>query len=419
MGLTMAEKVISKSARLSHVEPGDMVVAEADLVFGHDGSFPLALEVMKEMGKEEPWDSEKVVLFIDHSAPSPTPEISNLHKAMRDFSRRSGVRLYDVGSGICHQVLPEEGFVRPGMFIVGADSHTVTHGAFGCFAIGVGSTDAAVAIASGKIWLKVPESVKIELEGELKGSVTTKDAILKIIGELKADGMNYKSVEFHGTSIDKLSMASRMTMTNMGAEMGAKATIMPVDKYTCEMIRMEFGLEVDAFLPDGDANYSDTFEFDLTSIIPMVACPPNVDNVRPVEELSGTAIDQAFIGSCTNGRLEDLHLAARILKGNRVRVRCIVIPASRKVLLEAVRDGTVETLSRAGCVVGPPTCGPCVGAHMGLLGPGEVAVSTSNRNFPGRMGDRDAMIYLASPATAAASALEGKIADPRRYVQIC
>lgn len=416
MGLTMAEKVIARSAGLSRVEPGDMVVADVDLVFGHDGSFPLALEVMKEMGREEPWDSEKVVLFIDHSAPSPTPEISNLHRAMREFSKKSGVRLYDVGNGICHQVLPEEGFIKPGMLIVGADSHTVTHGAFGCFAIGVGSTDAAVAITSGKIWLRVPESVKIELKGELRGPVTTKDVILKVIGDVKADGMNYKSVEFHGDSVDYLSMASRMTITNMGAEMGAKATMMPVNGTARQMIRREFGLEVKEFLPDSDADYSDILEADLSSIVPMVACPPNVDIVRPVEELSGTVIDQAFIGSCTNGRLEDLHLAASILRGKKVKVRCIVIPASRKIFLEAVRDGTVEVLSKAGCVVGPPTCGPCVGAHMGLLGSGEVAVSTSNRNFPGRMGDRNAKIYLVSPATAAASALEGEIADPRRYV---
>lgn len=415
MGRTMVEKILCKSAGLSRVEPGDIVVADVDLVFGHDGSFPLALEVMREMGRDVPWDSEKVVLFIDHSAPSPTPEVSNLHKAMRDFSSRNGVRLYDIGSGICHQVLPEERFVRPGMLIVGADSHTVTHGAFGCFAIGVGSTDAAVAITSGKIWLKVPETVKMVLKGGLLYPAVTKDVILSIIGEVKADGMNYKAVEFHGAPIDGFSMASRMTMTNMSAEMGAKAAMMSVNRQACESIRREFELPVEEFLPDDDATYSEVFEFDLSSIVPVAACPPNVDNVRPVEELSGVAIDQAFIGSCTNGRLEDLHAAARILKGKRVKARCIVIPASRKVFLDAVRDGTLETLMRAGCVVGPPTCGPCVGAHMGLLGSGEVAVSTSNRNFPGRMGDRNAKIYLASPATAAASALEGEIADPRRY----
>lgn len=415
MGRTMVEKILCKSAGLSRVEPGDIVVADVGLVFGHDGSFPLALEVMREMGRDVPWDSEKVVLFIDHSAPSPTPEVSNLHKAMRDFSSRNGVRLYDIGSGICHQVLPEERFVRPGMLIVGADSHTVTHGAFGCFAIGVGSTDAAVAITSGKIWLKVPETVKMVLKGGLLYPAVTKDVILSIIGEVKADGMNYKAVEFHGAPIDGFSMASRMTMTNMSAEMGAKAAMMPVNRQACESIRREFELPVEEFLPDDDATYSEVFEFDLSSIVPVAACPPNVDNVRPVEELSGVAIDQAFIGSCTNGRLEDLHAAARILKGKRVKARCVVIPASRKVFLDAVRDGTLETLTRAGCVVGPPTCGPCVGAHMGLLGSGEVAVSTSNRNFPGRMGDRNAKIYLASPATAAASALEGEIADPRRY----
>lgn len=324
------------------------MIAKADLVFGHDGSIPLAFEVMHEMGRTRPWDNKRLVLFIDHSAPSPTPEISQIHNIMRQFAKENGVLLYDVGNGVCHQVLVDEGFVRPGMFIVGADSHTVTHGSFGAFAVGVGSTDAAITISTGKMWVKVPESVRIELVGKLSHGVTSKDVVLRILGDVKADGMNYKAAEFCGEGLETLSMSSRMTISNMSAEMGAKAAMMLVSQSTCERINAEFGSTVSPFIPDEDAEYQDQFEFDMSILEPLISIPPYVDSIKTVEELQGTPIDQSFIGSCTNGRLEDLHIASKILNGKRTKARCIVIPASKKVFLMALEDGTIGTLKKIG-----------------------------------------------------------------------
>ena len=416
MAGTVAEKILSRASHKQRAEPGEFVVADVDVVFAHDGTAPLVFEALEELGLENPQDPSKVIMFIDHAAPSPAPAISDIHARMRSHARRKNIRIYDVGNGICHQLLPSEGFVRPGSVVVGADSHTVTHGAFNAFAIGVGSMDAAVAMATGKIWLKVPETVKITINGHLRKGVMSKDMILKIIGDVKADGLNYIAAEYHGELIDELSVDSRMTIANMGTEMGAKASLMPLNNKTAEWLKRRIGDNIEPVLPDADASYANEMLFEAGDLGPMVALPPNVDNVRPVSEVEGIEVDHVFIGSCTNGRVEDIEMASRILHGRRVRSRCTVIPASREVYIEALGRGFLEELLEAGCVIGPPTCGPCVGAHMGLLGKGEIAVSTSNRNFPGRMGDRDAQIYLASPATAAATALEGKIADPRRFL---
>jgi len=411
---TIVEKILAKSSGKNSVTAGEFVLSNVDVVFAHDGTALLAIESMQEIGIEKVFDANKVVFFIDHASPSPSPQISNIHSAMRKFAKKHGIRLYDVGSGICHQVLPEEGYVRPGSVIVGADSHTVTHGAFNAFATGVGSTDAAIAMSTGKLWFMVPESVKITVEGQFRDMVMSKDLVLHVLGEVKADGLTYKSVEYHGSCIDGLSVDSRMTIANMAVEMGAKCCTMELNSATEEWLKERVGSfrQVKA---DKNASYSDELYVDASKLEPLVAAPSNVDNVKSVREVEGVEVDQVFIGSCTNGRIEDIKVAVKILDGHHVKARCIVIPASRRIYYEALHAGYLDKLVKAGCIVGFPTCGPCIGAHMGLLGDGEVAVSTSNRNFIGRMGSSSSKIYLASPATAAASALEGKIVDPRKY----
>ncbi|MEM2153753.1 MAG: 3-isopropylmalate dehydratase large subunit [Nitrososphaeria archaeon] len=411
---TLVEKILAKSSGKNSVSAGEFVLADVDVVFAHDGTALLAIESMQEIGIERVFDKNKVVFFIDHASPSPSPQISNIHSAMRKFAKKHGIRLYDTGSGICHQVLPEEGYVKPGSIIVGADSHTVTHGAFNAFATGVGSTDAAIAMATGKLWFMVPESVKIVVEGKFRNMVMSKDLVLHVLGEVRADGLTYKSVEYHGSCIEGLSVDSRMTIANMAVEMGAKCCPMELNSVTEEWLKERVG-DFKSVKADKDANYSDELYVDASKLEPLVAAPSNVDNVKSVREVEGTEVDQVFIGSCTNGRLEDIEVASTILDGKHVKTRCIIIPASRKVYYEALKKGFIDKLVKAGCIVGFPTCGPCIGAHMGLLGDNEVAVSTSNRNFIGRMGSSSSKIYLASPATAAASALEGKIVDPRKY----
>jgi len=414
---TIAQKILAKASHKEEVNPGDFLVVDVSTIFVHDGTAALVFQAMNEMGLEKPADSSDFVMCIDHAAPSPAAQMSDIHNEMRRYAERNGVKLYDVGYGICHQIIPSEGRVRPGTVVIGADSHSVTHGAFNAFSTGVGSTDAAIAILTGKIWLMVPETVKMTIEGELRKGVMSKDLILSIVGTVGADGLNYMAIEYHGELLERLSVDSRMTITNMGAEMGAKASLMTVSDKTSEWLRERIQEGINPVFPDEDASYHEQLLFSADEIEPMVAEPPNVDNVRPVSEIGQVEIDQVFIGSCTNGRIEDLEIAAKILRGKRSKARCIVIPASREVYLQALEKGILETLLRSGCAVGPPTCGPCVGAHMGLLGKGEVAISTGNRNFPGRMGDRDSKIYLASPATAAASAVEGKISDPRKYLE--
>ncbi|MEM3054503.1 MAG: aconitase/3-isopropylmalate dehydratase large subunit family protein [Candidatus Bathyarchaeia archaeon] len=400
---TTAEKILAKASEAKRVEPGEFVVADVDFVFAHDGTAPLMIDVIREFGVTTLKLANKSALFIDHAAPSPSVQSSILHKKMRDFAARHDIKLFDVGEGVCHQVVMDYHFVRPGNVVVGADSHTTIHGAKGAFSVGVGSTDAAFAITTGKLWFKVPESIKVTFKGNLGLGVFSKDIALALLKELGTDGASYMAIEYHDKLSPTLSQSSRATISNLSAEMGAKAAIFPVDPFT----------------PDKNAVYFKEVELDCSGLEPLVARPPLPSNVVPVSEVESIEVNEVFIGSCTNGRLEDLQIAAKILKGKKVKkdLRCVVIPASRQVYEKALENNIIEILVKADCVIGPPTCGPCVGAHMGLLAPEETAVSTANRNFTGRMGDPSAKIFLASPATAAAAALEGKIADPRKYLR--
>lgn len=417
MGLTLAEKILSmKSGR--RVNPGEIIEAKVDLVMIHDLTGPLTLRVMEEVGSMRVWDPNKVVVVMDHQVPADRVESANIQRKLRLFARKFNLKnFFEVGrSGICHQLLPEEGFVKPSQLIVGADSHTCTLGALGAFAIGVGSTDAAMAILTGEVWLKVPESMKIIVNGWFREMVTPKDLILKIIGEVGADGASYMSVEYHGEAVKRMSMGGRMTLCNMSVEMGAKTGMVEADRVTIDYLKSVGVSEFQSTHADEDAEYRDVREFDASEVEPMISIHPRVDRVKPVSELEGLEVDQVFIGSCTNGRVEDLMLAYRIIKGRRIseNVRCIVIPASTKEYLKALRMGVLEELVKSGCVVCPPTCGPCLGGHLGVLGDFERAVSTSNRNFIGRMGSTKSEVYLVSPATAAATAVKGVVTDPRR-----
>lgn len=416
--LALIDRIVSKALNKT-VSPGDIVIVDIDAVYAQDGTAPLVIDaVEKELELKRKVAVERAFFFIDHSAPAPHVAAATVHKEMRRFAKEYGVRLFDVGYGISHQVVVEEGLVRPGMIVVGADSHTPTIGAIGVYATGVGSTDAAIAMMFGKLWLRVPETVKVMLCGSLARGVMSKDIALFILGEVKSDGMLGKAVEFRGEALKKLSIDSRMTLTNMCTEMSAESAIIPVDEVTRKWLT-ERGYNVFRGVEwDKEEGYVDELPIEVSKLEPLVAAPPDVDNVKSVNEISSIEVDQVFIGSCTNGRLEDIEVAARILHNRRVKegVRCIVAPASRKVYREALKRGYIDTLVEAGCVIAPPTCGPCVGAHMGLLASGEVAVATTNRNFPGRMGHRESKVYLASPAVATASAIEGRIADPRKYL---
>jgi len=418
MEMTISQKIISKATG-EKVEPGDIVEVSVDLVMVNDITGPLALETMKEVGIERVWDPDRVVVVLDHQAPANSINSAELHIKMRKFVEKFGIKhFYDVGRGICHQILVEDGFAKPGEIIVGADSHTCTVGALGAFGIGVGSTDAASVILTGKIWLKVPESMKIIIRGNFADFVSPKDLILSIIGDIGADGATYKAVEFTGSTIRKMGISGRLTICNMAVEMGAKTGIIEPDERTLEYLA-KIGVSVDdswLVRSDADAEYCEIKEYDVSELKPMVAIPYRVDNVKPVEEVEGIEVDQVFIGSCTNGRVEDLLDVLRIVKGRKIAksVRCIVIPASMKEFEKALSMGIISELIRAGCLVYSPTCGPCLGGHLGVLGKNEVAVSTSNRNFIGRMGHKKSKVYLVSPATAAATAVTGKLTDPRR-----
>jgi len=418
LGETIIQKLFRN--RLGRpVKPGEIVVVDIDLAYAHDGTGPLAIDAFNELGSSKVYDPSRIRFVIDHASPSPNEGASNLQLKLRKFAKENNIKVYEVGEGICHQVIPENENLKPGMMIVGADSHTVTLGAFSLFATGIGSTDFAEVMTSGKLWFKVPEAMKVSLTGKLKPGVMSKDLILRIIGDVGADGATYMSVEFQGDGVKTLSMASRMTVCNMVVEMGAKNGIFPLDEITLKHVDASGLKDKSIFKPDENADYAVSLNYKLDELEPVVAAPHNVDNVKPVKELEGLEVNQVFIGSCTNGREEDFEIAARILskKGVKKGVRCIAIPASRKVFLNLLRNGIIDKLVSAGCTVTHSTCGPCLGVHFGILGSGEVAVSTSNRNFKGRMGNPESSIYLASPATAAASATEGVITDPRKFVE--
>jgi 3-isopropylmalate/(R)-2-methylmalate dehydratase large subunit/methanogen homoaconitase large subunit len=415
MGKTFAEKALGRA--VGHpVNANEVVTVEPDFCMSHDNTGPIS-RTFRKIGVKKVWKPERLVVILDHGVPAPSSDHAVNHKEAREFMAEQGApHFFDVSSagGVCHQKFPEEGFALPGQVVIGSDSHTCTYGAFGTFATGIGRSEMAAAWATGNIWFKVPESMKITVTGRLKPGVSAKDFILRVMGDVKSDGADYMSVEFHGDGIENMSLAERMTLCNLGIEMGAKNAVCKPDEKVLGFIKgKEKSKDWEVLWADPDAAYVKEYKYDLGDIEPGVAKPHTVDNYAPIGEVKGTKIDQAFIGTCTNGRLEDLQAAAEILKGKKAAVRAIVIPASWIVYREAMRDGTIDALLDAGCIICNSGCGPCLGAHMGTLAPGETCISTANRNFKGRMGDKESFIYLASPRTVAASALKGCIADPR------
>ncbi len=415
MGKTISEKILSKASN-SDAYAGDIVVANIDFAMAQDGTAPLTIKALEEMGVDKVWDNKRIALVFDHNAPSPSEGVSKLHAMMRNWGRKQGVILYDVGSGVCHQLLPEQGHVPPGGVVVGADSHTCTYGALGAFATGIGSTDMAVVFASGKLWFRVPETLLVMVEGKLPEGVYAKDIVLTVIGKVTASGANYMAVEYAGNTVRDLSVEARMTLCNMAVEMGGKTGIVAPDSKTIQYVEERMAKnQYQIFSSDSDADYIKRLEIDATDLVPVVACPHEVDNVKPVSEVEGTSVDQVYIGTCTNGRIEDLRIAAKVLKNQKIKPITIITPASREVYLQALKEGLIEIFVKAGAVVCNPGCGPCVGTHQGIPSPGYTVVSTANRNFKGRMGSDEAEIYLASPHTAAVAAVRGKITDPRSY----
>ncbi len=416
MGRTLTEKILGRKAG-REVRAGDVVTVSPDVILSHDNAAAIIREFRK-LDVPKVAAPEKIVIVLDHIVPAAEEKYAQNHKSIREFVEEQGIpNFFDINSGICHQVLPEQGFALPGKVIVGSDSHTPSYGAFGAFATGIGRTEVASLWASDEIWLRVPETIRIDLGGELRPGVFAKDVILRIIGDGGADRANYKAVEFSGLSAAGFSIGSRLTLANMSAEMGAKNGYFAPDDKTTAWLEGRARGPFEAACSDPDADFETVISFDLGSIEPMVACPHAVDNVKAVGEVEGRVIHQVLIGTCTNGRLEDLEAAAKILQGRKIspKTRVLVIPASWEIYRAALKNGILSTLAESGCVILNSGCGPCLGAHEGVLAAGEVCLSTSNRNFRGRMGHRDSEIYLASPATAAASAVEGKIADPRAY----
>lgn len=413
MAKTLSEKIISEHVRCD-VEAGEIVITPVDITMVQDGTGPLTLEQIKKLGYKKVKHPKRTILFIDHAAPSPREELSKTQKLMREFAKKTGSILSDVTDGISHQRLVES-YVNPGDIVIGADSHTCTSGALSAFATGMGSTDVAIAMALGKTWLKVPETMKIEISGKLQRGVYPKDLILHIIGEIGADGATYMAIEFTGRTIKSMGMPGRMTLCNMAVEAGAKTGLIGSDavtkKFLKERGRLKNFREITA---DRNADYVKEVKINASRIKPVVSTPHAVDNVKNASEVP-IKVDQVFIGTCTNGRVEDLRLAAKILKGQKVHpdVRCLIGPASKQVYMDAMKEGLLEIFTDAGAFVMGPGCGPCVGIHEGVLAAGEVCLSTQNRNFKGRMGSLKSKIYLASPATAAATAIKGKITDPR------
>ena len=416
MGMTMTQKILAAHAGLACVKAGDLIEAKLDLVLGNDVTTPVAVDVFDKAGFTRVFDKDRIAIVLDHYTPCKDIKSAQLCKTARDFARRFDItHFYDVGQvGIEHALLPEKGFVGPGDLIIGADSHTCTYGALGAFSTGVGSTDMAAGMAAGENWFKVPSAIKVVLTGKLRPWVSGKDVILHLIGSIGVDGALYKSLEFTGEGVAELSMDDRFTIANMAIEAGAKNGIFPVDEKTIEYITGRVNRPWTAYEADADAEYERVVEIDLSALESTVALPHLPSNTRTVREVAGMHIDQVVIGSCTNGRISDLRVAAQILKGRRVAegVRCIVIPATQDIYMQCLTEGLTQTFIEAGCAVSTPTCGPCLGGHMGCMCEGERAVTTTNRNFVGRMGHVRSEVVLASPAVAAASAVKGCIASP-------
>lgn len=412
MGLTLVEKILSEHAD-KEVHAGELIVSRVDVCAVQDGTGPLTVQEFKKLGKDKLKNPERTILFIDHASPSPRKELSNTHTVLREFSKEYGAILSDVGKGVCHQRLIED-YVNPAEVLVGADSHTCTSGALGAFATGMGSTDVAIAMAIGKTWLKVPKTIKICVNGEFKKDVCAKDLILHLIGLIGADGATYMALEFCGETIEKMSMSDRFTLSNMAVEAGAKCGLIVADETTREYLKSR-GRE-DKFRvikPDSDAVYDRVININAADVERTVSCPHTVDNVKKVSELKDIKVDQVFVGTCTNGRLEDMRTVASVLKGNKVNpdVRMLICPASPDVYKASLKEGLIDIFMEAGAVILPPGCGPCVGVHAGTLADGEVCLSTQNRNFQGRMGNTEGKIYLSSPYVAAKTAIKGYITD--------
>lgn len=417
MGKTLAEKILSRKSG-GDARAGDIVIASVDLTYAQDTSGPLTIRQFKAAGFKKLANPQKTILFIDHAVPSPNSNVSNDHITLRNFARETGALLSEVGAGVCHQIVAESR-VRPGDVIVAADSHTVMGGGLGAFATGMGASDVAAVFGLGKTWFRVPESIKVECSGKFQKGVSGKDLILHLIGKISADGATYKSLEFGGSAVATMPLHERFTIANMVVEAGAKVGIFPADDVTRDYLAAQGrGNDYQSLSPDADAVYEQIIKINVAELEPTVAKPHSVDNTASVREVTGTKIQQVFIGTCTNGRLEDIEVAAHILKGKRRHpgVRLLVAPASEKILLTANKAGYIQTLIEAGATILPPGCGACFGMHQGVLGNGEACLSTSNRNFIGRMGNPEAFIYLGSTETAAATALKGEIADPREVM---
>jgi len=416
MGMTITEKIIAAHAGRDYVEPGELVTVKVDLVIANDITAPLAIKQLEKYGIDKVHDPNKIALVMDHFFPPKDIMSAQQIKISRDFAKKMGIKNYFEGqdSGVMHTLLPEKGFVVPGDLVIGADSHTCTYGGIGAFSTGVGSTDIAYIWATGETWLRVPESMKFVFYNKPQKWVGGKDFVLTVIGKIGVDGALYKAMEYQGEAIRALDIDNRLTIANMAIEAGGKTGIIEPDEKTVEWVRKRTNREFKLYKSDPDAKYCCEYEFDASKIEPVVACPSLPSNVKPVSEVAGTHIDQVFIGSCTNGRLSDLKIAAAILKGKKVHpeVRCIVIPASDQIYKQALHEGILEILADAGCLISTSTCGPCLGGHMGILAEGEACISTSNRNFVGRMGHPKSQVYLSSPAVAAASAVLGRIAHP-------
>lgn len=415
--MNIFEKILARASGRPETKPGDIVDARIDVAMIHDLTGPMTVQSWNRIGLAKVWDPSRIVVIFDHLVPPSTEQAAKVQNDVRKFVAEQSIpNFYDMGrGGVCHQVMPEKGHVRPGELIVGADSHTVTYGAFGAFATGIGSTEMAAVFATGKLWFRVPKAIKIQARGTLGEFVMGKDLVLDVIGKLGISGANYRALEFTGEAVDTMSIDGRMTLCNMSIEAGAKAGIVPPDRRTINYLQGRAKASFTPIVSDQGAGYERELVLDAAALGPQVALPSSLERIRPVEEVIGTKVDQGFVGSCTNGRIEDYRVAARILRGKKIgrNVRLIMTPASQEVYHQCLREGLLETFIESNAIVTNPGCGACIGIHLGVLGPGDVCISSSNRNFIGRMGSVEAKIFLASPATVAASMLRGEITDPR------
>lgn len=416
---TLAQKLLAQKAGKVEVQLGEIVNVEPDLAMSHDNA-GLVIKQFRQIGQKLVWNPDRIVIPLDHRAPAESEKTAAAHKSIREFVKEQNIQnFYDIREGICHQVVIEKGHILPGQLAVGTDSHTTSYGCLGALSTGIGATEMAAVWATGKIWLRVPESLRIIVRGQMPEGIYAKDIILHIIGQLTVEGASYKSVEYYGDTVAKMSISERFTLCNLSMEMGAKFAVVPFDKVTRRYLSGVTRKYYRPILPEANAVFEKGYEFEVSKLEPQIACPHNVDNVKPVSEVKGTRIDQVVLGSCTNGRLDDLEVAARILKGKKVhpRVRMLVLPATRIIYGQAMKKGFLRTFLDAGAVILNPGCGPCLGAHQGILAAGERCLATTNRNFKGRMGSPDSEVYLASPAVAAATAIKGEITDPRGYLR--